>query len=140
MIKANYTQCEYDSCVYFKQCNDDFTYLLLYVNDMLIVMRNKIHIHKLKAQLKEEFDMKDLEEAKKILCIEEINRDRSTDKLWLSRENYVLRVLERFIMTKVRSVTTPLTCHFRLSSSENQNSQEEKDKMSRVIYVSGWDH
>ena len=41
MIKAKYTRCEYDSCVYFKQCNDDLTYLLLYVDDMLIVARNK---------------------------------------------------------------------------------------------------
>ena len=40
MIKARYNQCEYDSCVYFKQ-NDDLTYLLLYVDDMLIAARNK---------------------------------------------------------------------------------------------------
>ena len=40
MIKANYIQCEYDCYVYFKQCNDDLTYLL-YVDDMLIAARNK---------------------------------------------------------------------------------------------------
>jgi len=47
-------------CVYFKQWNDDFTYLIFYVDDILIAARNKTHIQKLKAQLKEEFDMKDL--------------------------------------------------------------------------------
>ena len=56
--------------VYFKQCNDDFTYLLLYVDDMLIATRNKIYIQKFKAQLKKEFDMKDSGEAKKILDME----------------------------------------------------------------------
>jgi len=90
MIKANYTQCEYDSCAYFKQCNDDFKYLLLYVDDMLIVARNNAHIQKLKAQLKEEFDMKDLREVKKILGIE-ISRDMSISRLWLSQENYIQR-------------------------------------------------
>ena len=40
MIKAKYNLCEYDGCVYFKQ-SDDPTYLLLYVDDMLIVVRNK---------------------------------------------------------------------------------------------------
>jgi len=59
MIKARYNRCEYDSCVYFKQ-NDYPTYLLLYVDDMLIVARNKAYIPKLKAQLKKEFNMKDL--------------------------------------------------------------------------------
>jgi len=69
MIKARYNRCEHDSCVFFKQ-SDDLTYLLLYVDDMLIAVKNKIHIQKLKAQLKKEFDMKNLGESKKILGIE----------------------------------------------------------------------
>jgi len=81
MIKAKYNRCEYDSYVYFKQ-SDDLTHLLLYVDDILIAMRNKTHVQKLKAQLKKEFDMKDLKEAKKILGME-IIRDRSTGRLWL---------------------------------------------------------
>jgi len=59
MIKANYTKYKYDTCVYLKQCNNDLTYLLLYVNDMLIAARNKTHSQKFKAQLKEEFGIKD---------------------------------------------------------------------------------
>ena len=51
MIKVKYNRCEYDNCVYFKQ-NDDLTYLLLYVDDMLIAVKIKAHIQKLKAQLK----------------------------------------------------------------------------------------
>jgi len=82
MIKANYNRCEYNSYVYFKQ-SDDPTYLPLYVDDMLIAARKKTHVQKLKAQLKKEFAMKDLGEAKKILGIE-ITRDRSTCRLWLS--------------------------------------------------------
>jgi len=69
MIKTRYNRCEYDSCVDFKQ-NDDPTYLLLYVDDMLIVARNKTHIQKLKAQFKKKLDMKDSGEAKKILGME----------------------------------------------------------------------
>ena len=52
MINVNYTRCEYDSCIYFKQCNNDLTYLLLYVDNILIAARYKTHIQKLKAQLK----------------------------------------------------------------------------------------
>jgi len=82
MIKARYNRCEYDSCVYFKQ-SDDPTYLLLYVDDMMIAAKNKTHAQKLKTQLKKEFDMKDLGEAKKIIGME-ITRDRGLDRLWLS--------------------------------------------------------
>jgi len=59
MTKAKYNQCEYDSYVYFKQ-SDDSIYFLLYVDNILITAKNKIHIQKLKAQLKKKFDMKDL--------------------------------------------------------------------------------
>ena len=79
IIKAKYNRCEYDSCVCFKQ-SDDPTYLLLYVDDMLITARNKTHIQKLKAQLKKEFDMKNLRKAKKILGME-ITQNRSSSKL-----------------------------------------------------------
>jgi len=128
MCKSKYNLCEYDSCVYFKQ-NDDPTYLLLYVNDMLIVARNKSHIQKLKAQLKKEFDMKDLGEAKKILGMK-ITRYRGSSRLWLSQENYVLKVLERFIIIEATPVTTPLAGHFKLFSKQCPQSREEKEDRS----------
>ena len=53
-----------------KKYNDDLTYFLLYVDDILIATRNKTHIQNLKAHLKTEFDIKDLGEAKKILGME----------------------------------------------------------------------
>ena len=90
-------------------------------------MRNKTYIQKLTPQLKE-FDMKDLREAKKILGME-INRDRSTGRLKLSQENYVLKMLERLNMAKARPVTTLLPGHFRLSSSQYPNLEEEEDEM-----------
>jgi len=47
MIKVRYNRCEYDSCVYFKQ-SEDPTYLLSYVDGMLIAVRNKTHVQILK--------------------------------------------------------------------------------------------
>jgi len=132
MIKERYNRCEYDSCVYFKQ-SDDPTYLLLYVNDMLIATRNKTHIQKLKAQLKKEFDMKNLREAKKILGME-ITRDRGSGRLWLSQENYVLKVLERFNMSETRLVTTLLAGHFKLPSKQYPQSPKE-EKISQEPYA-----
>src|SRR3954465_3075021 len=108
---------------------------MLYVDDMLIAARSKAKVQKVKAQLKREFDMKDLGEARKILGME-ITRDRSAGALWLSQENYVLKVLERFNMTEARPVTTPLAGHFRFSSEQCPQSPGEEDEMSRVPYAS----
>ena len=79
--------------------------------------------------------MKNLGEAKKILGME-ITRDRSSGRLWLSQENYVLKVLERFNMVEAKPVTTPLVDHFILSSKKFSQSPEEEKEISRVPYAS----
>jgi len=86
MIGHDYSRSNYDSCVYYKKFLDGtFVYLLLYVNDTLIASKS-IYIHeinKLKTLLNNNFEMKNLEVAKKILGME-IHRDRSARKLYLS--------------------------------------------------------
>ena len=118
--------------VYFKQ-SDDPTYLLLYV-DMLIATRNKTHVHKLKDQPKKEFDMKDLEEAKKILGMK-IARDRLRQTLAIPEELWSQGVGE-IQHDRVSLVTTPLAGHFKLSSKQCLRSLEEEEVMSRVRYAS----
>ena len=45
MISNDFKQSSFDSCVYFKRCNDkSFLYLLLYVDDMLIAAKSKEEI------------------------------------------------------------------------------------------------
>ena len=115
MIYIGYRCCEYDHCVYVK-CLDDgsFIFLLLYVDDMLITSKNWHDVIELKFLLGKEFDMKDLGAAKKILRME-IYRDRSSRKLWLSQQSYIKKVLDKFCMSSVKPVSTPLANYFRLS-------------------------
>ena len=56
MISHDFKRSSINSCVYFKQCNDEsFLYLLLYVDDMLIAATSKEEIRTVKAQLHNEF-------------------------------------------------------------------------------------
>ncbi|KAE8701188.1 Detected protein of confused Function [Hibiscus syriacus] len=65
-----------------------FIYLLLYIDDMLIASKSQKEIDKIKAQLNQEFEMKDLGEAKKILGMK-ISRDRQRGKLCLTQKQYL---------------------------------------------------
>ncbi|KAG8496506.1 hypothetical protein CXB51_009106 [Gossypium anomalum] len=96
MTSHDFKRSSFDNCVYFKKNNDgSFVYLLLYVDDMLIAAKDKGEIRKVKAQLSEEFEMKDLGPAKKILGME-ILRDRKTSKFDLSQKGYIEKLLCRF--------------------------------------------
>ncbi|PKI75376.1 hypothetical protein CRG98_004260 [Punica granatum] len=61
--------------------------------------------------------MKDLGLAKQILGMH-ISHDRSSEKLWLSQEKYIEKILDQFNMGNAKSVSSPLASHFKLSSKQ----------------------
>ena len=63
MISHGYSRSFTDQFVYFKKCNDDTNYLLLYVDDMLIASNSMSKISELKMELSKKFEMKDLGNA-----------------------------------------------------------------------------
>ena len=61
--------------------------MLLYVDDMLIVSKNRDEIERLKKQLASEFKMKDLGDAQRIFGME-IRRDKKNENVWLTQKSY----------------------------------------------------
>ncbi|KAI3718291.1 hypothetical protein L6452_19155 [Arctium lappa] len=92
-------------------------------------------VQKVKDQLNSEFNMKDLGAANRILGME-IIRDKKVRKLYLSQKGYVQKVLRRLNMSKAKSVNTPFTPHFKLSSSLSPSTQADVAYMARVPYSS----
>ncbi|KAG8484978.1 hypothetical protein CXB51_021839 [Gossypium anomalum] len=136
MTSHDFKSNSFDSCVYFKKnCDGSFMYLLLYVDDMLIAAKDKGEIRKVKTQLSEEFEMKDLRLAKKILGME-ILRYRKASKLYLCQKGYIEKVLCRFNMQNAKPVSTPLAAHFKLSPILSPQSNDEIKYMSHVPYFS----
>jgi ATP-binding cassette subfamily B (MDR/TAP) protein 1 len=133
MVDHGYAGTTSDHCVFMKRFpNGNFIILLLYVDDMLIVGHDAKKIHILKEQLSKYFAMKDLGPAKQILDMK-ITRDRKKEKLWLSQEMYVQKVLERFNMCNFKPICSLLTSHFKLSSKQCPSSDEERDEMKRFL-------
>ncbi|GFZ06430.1 hypothetical protein Acr_18g0006000 [Actinidia rufa] len=110
-------------------------YLLLYVDDMLIASKSKVEIDILKAQLSQEFEMKDLGKAKKILKIE-IKRDKVKGTVWLTKTQYLKKVLQKFSMNSlVKSVCTSLAFHFKLNASMSPRTDDERKYMANIPYA-----
>ncbi|KAI3755910.1 hypothetical protein L1987_55719 [Smallanthus sonchifolius] len=87
-----------------------------------------------KELLRQEFDMKELSEARKILGME-ITRDRSQCLLFLKQSSYVKRVLSMYGMEGCKSVSTPLAAHFKLSCRDSPQTEEEQSWMEKVPYA-----
>eukprot|EP00253_Pinus_taeda_P003374 PITA_03374 len=124
-----------DHCVYFKLIGDRVIFLVLYVDDMLLVGNDKEIIQDLKTHLSSKFEMKDLGPPNYILGME-IKRDRTKRKLWLSQRKYVETILQRFNMQDSKPVKVPIPVGVKLSVEQCPKTQEEEEDMSRVPYAS----
>lgn len=115
MKEQKFSRSEHDSCVYVKEVNFSWVYLLLYVDDMLLAAKDMAEINKLKNVLSSEFEMKDMGAASRILGID-IKRDRKEGVLYLSQSCYLKKVVQKFKMAEAKTVNTPIGGHFKLSA------------------------
>ncbi|KAL6313455.1 hypothetical protein AAG906_004418 [Vitis piasezkii] len=112
MIEHGYDRTASNHCVFVKKFSDrEFIILLLYVDDMLIVGRDT------------SFEMKDLGPTSHILGIK-ISRDRTNEKLWLSQESYIEKVLDKLNMGKTKPMSSSLGSHLKLSSKKSPSSEK----------------
>jgi hypothetical protein len=93
--------------VYFKLIGDHLIYLVLYVDDMLLIGNNKEIIRDMKTHLSSKFDMKYLGATNFILGME-IKRYWENMKLWLNQTKYVKAILQRFNMQECILVRVPI--------------------------------
>ncbi|GKB32713.1 retrovirus-related pol polyprotein from transposon TNT 1-94 [Tanacetum coccineum] len=100
---------------------------------MPIACKSKAEIRSTKSLLKKEFDMKELEETKKILDME-IVRDRSCKILRVSQSGYVSKILNNFRIDNGKSVIIPLGGHFKLSLKDCPVRDCDVERMSKVMY------
>ncbi|KAF5797362.1 putative RNA-directed DNA polymerase [Helianthus annuus] len=134
MGRVGYKRCDNDHCCYIKKFKGSYIILLLYVDDMLIAGSDMSEIKKLKRQMSEEFEMKDLGAANQILGMSIFrNKDGS---LTLSQEKYIEKVLEKFKLKDAKIRSTPLGSHFKLSKDQSPKSDEDKEEMAKVPYAS----
>ena len=103
---AKYRQCAADSCIYMKQVGVHYTYIAVYVDDILIASNSKVMLHNEKKLLQERFNTKDLGEAHYCLGIQ-IQRNREQKQMFLHQTKYLTNLLEKYGMSDCRSISTP---------------------------------
>ncbi|GJZ07425.1 retrotransposon protein, putative, ty1-copia subclass [Tanacetum coccineum] len=109
--KFGFTQNRDEPCVYLKASGSNVTFLILYVDDILIMRNNIPMLQDVKSYLRRCFAMKDLGEAAYILGIK-IYRDRSRRLIGLCQSAYIEKILKRYHMenSKRGSIPDVLSC------------------------------
>jgi hypothetical protein len=104
-------------------CNG--TYIIVYVDDLLIIGPNHSEIKDIKASLSKRFHMSDLGPCSYYLGIQVI-RDRATRTIRLSQKAYIEKILREFDMWECKPVTTPIDTHVKLTESDEDTPVDQK--------------
>ena len=117
LIRMDFSPLDSDHCVYVRHQADGVMYIVLYVDDLLLIGSSLAEMKQLKGDLSSRFEMTDLGEAQYILGLQ-LSRDRRLRTLSLCQSDYIKRLLQRFGMSDSNAAPTPIATGVRLSKAD----------------------
>ncbi|GJY25785.1 retrotransposon protein, putative, ty1-copia subclass [Tanacetum coccineum] len=124
-----------EPCVYQKASGSNVTFLILYVDDIIIMENHILSLLSVKTYLGKCFAMKDLGKAAFILRIK-IYRDRSKRLIGLSQSAYMDKILNRYRMDNSKRRYIPMQEKLDLNKTQGASKLEEVKRMQNVPYAS----
>lgn len=135
-IKLDLKRREADCCLYISIKQSTKLYLLLFVDDMLIISNSIKEIELIKEGLHNEFQMTDMSEAQTFVGIH-IERDINKGTMKLSQQQYSKDILGKFEMTNCKSSATPMEIKLKLEDSSIDTCEKPyRELVGCLMYIS----
>ena len=112
LVKYSLTRLESDHCIYVGKS----LIIAIYVDDILIISKNKRSLRQMKDKLKRRFKMTDLWSAKQYLGIE---IHRTKERISLTQTEYITDLFKRFGMENCAPKPTPMDNKIQLDIKIN---------------------
>ncbi|GJV26325.1 retrotransposon protein, putative, ty1-copia subclass [Tanacetum coccineum] len=139
VIQFGFSRSEDESCIYIKVSGSVVVFLVLYVDDILLIGNDIPTLQSVKSWLGKCFAMR----VGRLLAYFfflflgiKIYRDRSKRLIGLSQDTYLDKILKRFKMENSKKGNIPLHHGIKISMDLCPKTDDELDKMSRVPYAS----
>nr|GEV32147.1 putative retrotransposon protein [Tanacetum cinerariifolium] len=133
--KFGFTQNRDEPCLYLKASGNNITFLILYVDDILIMGNSIPMLQSVTTYLGKCFAIKDLCEAAYILGIN-IYRDRSKRLIGLCQSAYIEKILKRYCMENSKHESIHMQEKLKLSKSQGASTPAELKRMQHIPYDS----
>jgi hypothetical protein len=130
--ELGFTRLHSDWGLYTRISETETTYVLVYVDDVLIASREMDTVTGVKEALKRKWRWTDSGEAGYILGFK-ITRDLSAKSISLSQTAYIEQVLERFQLTDANVVSTPLIHGIHLVTNNASDTNFERQTLYRAM-------
>ena len=111
------------------------TFLVLYVDDILLIENDIPVLQNVKIWLSSQFSMKDLREVSYILEMK-VYKDRSKRLLSLFQSTYIDTMLKRFNMENFKKGYLSIDQEIFFFKKDCPTTSKERKQMSRISYAS----
>lgn len=123
----NFEECEADKCVFIGKLKKSVVYLALFVDDGLVASNSVETLKTIIQRLSETFKIT-VENSNTFVGLQ-IKRDRERKTLMIYQSDYMRKIIEKFGMANVKTVSVPADPHAALSPIEEDNK-----KLSNMPY------
>ena len=110
-------------------------FLVLHIDDILLIRNDIPALQRIKVWLSSSFSMKDLRKASFIFEMK-IYRDKSKRLFGLSLLTYIDTVLKKFSMENFKKNYLSIGQGISLSKSDCPTTPQERERISRILYAS----
>ncbi|CAG4933546.1 unnamed protein product [Colias eurytheme] len=120
LFKYGFVQSQADNCIYIGHFNGSKVFLIIYVDDALVISSNKQLIREIIEYLKQAFKIKELELKYFVgMQIERIN-----NSIYINQQNYISQIIEKFCMSDANPASTPADVNVIISKNVHENVVE----------------
>jgi hypothetical protein len=111
--------------MYIAQVGDIKFFIVVHIDDLILVCDNKDQVLQVKEELSRKFEMKDLRDLHFFLDME-MERDRAQHLLYINQIRYLKEILKRFYMEDCKANRVPLDPKSKLKKNENKDVEMVK--------------
>jgi hypothetical protein len=120
-----FVRSDADFSVYVTQVGDVKFFIIVYVNDLILVCNNKDKLLQVKEKLSQKFEMKDLGDLHFFLGME-VERDHAQRLLYINQIGYLKEILKCFCMEDCKAMGVPLDPKTKLKKNVNKDDETVK--------------
>jgi hypothetical protein len=115
---------EVDPSVYVAQMGDVKFFIVVYVDDLILVCNNQNKLLQINKELSQKFEMKDLGESHFLLGME-VERNCDERLLCIDQIKYLKEILKRFQMEECKPIGVPFDPKVKLQRNVNGNDESK---------------
>ena len=127
---AGFKESGADLCVFIQSEQSNMKIIAVYVDDLILIAKPSSEIQQMKESLSNTFKMKDMGQLRYCLGI---NFEVTKQGISLCPKQYLLRILEKYRLSEVNTVTTPMDPNVKLVKDDSYSKKVDLTKYQSMV-------